>query len=132
MVVESGKIRELASAVGQMNDRLNLAKEDAKAAMDAVGAAGLNKQAFKLAMRLKDMDQAKARVFLDSFDACRDALDLDAQLDIEDAIEAAEKLDAMAARDGGATVTDSGGNVLAEFGKGDGIRKARGRARELN
>ena len=132
MIVEAGKIRELATAVEQIQERADLAREDVASAVAAAKAAGIDPKALKLALSIRKAKPAKAKVFLDSFDACRDALGLDDQLDIEDAIDAAEKLDAMAGPSGGATLTDGNGNVLAEFGKGEGIRKARGRARELN
>lgn len=130
MTASQDDIRKLATAAEQMAQRLELAKEDAKAAMDAIGAAGLNKQAFKLAMRLKDMDGVKAKSFLDTLDACRDALSIDAQLDLFEAPELSD--DEIEAGQRFAAEPASHADESLAAAVGSAIRKARGPARELN
>lgn len=127
-IVEAGKIRELEAAVERMQDRADEAKEDLKAAMDAVGAAGLNKAAFKSALKLKKLKPVDLKSWLNTFDAVRDAIGLDAQMDLEDAIEA---MAAPAGEDDSVTMT-VGGHTVDLTDAGRAIRKARGRSRELN
>lgn len=129
MIVPKGKIQQLATAVEQMQDRAELAREDVKAAMDAVGHAGLTKAAFKSVLKLRKLPPQKLGAWLRTFDAVRDALGLDAQGDLEDAIEATGKLDALAAEDGGAALKAETDATIVDFGKGKAIPKARGRAR---
>ncbi len=90
-MVDSGRIRELALALEQMQERASEAREDVKAATEAAKDAGLDPAAMKLCLRLKAGKSVKTNAFLNTFDLCRDALGLDGQLDIEDAIAADEQ-----------------------------------------
>lgn len=119
------KIRELAAAVEDRKLKADEAKEDLNSAFAAAKAKGLELGAFKSAMKLRKLDPVKLKAWLDTFDACRDALGLDAQQDLEDAIAALER---AAGEDGEIEIRDGDGKTLARFGKG--IRKARGRAAE--
>ncbi len=132
MVVEAGKIREFDRAVEADELRVQDAQENLKAAYNAAKYAGLRKDAFKAARKLRKLSNADRKHWLETFHSTIDALDLDAQLDIEDAIEAAGAIDDTLGPDDSATISDADGNVIAEFGKGSAIRKARGRHRGLN
>jgi uncharacterized protein (UPF0335 family) len=93
MMMDRENIRTMADRLEATTADVKERQEDVKAVTEAVGNAGCDKAAFKLAVKLRGLEPLKAKAFLDSFDACRDALDLDAQLDLIDAINETEAND---------------------------------------
>lgn len=61
-------------------------REGANAIAKAAEAEGHIAAAMRLALRIDKMKPGKKAAFLRSFDTCREALGLDAQIDLEDAI----------------------------------------------
>jgi hypothetical protein len=84
-----GDVKDCVRAYEEAMFRSDVHKEDAAAAIDALKANGIPPAAAKLAVRLKKQAQDKphkVRAFLKGLDHMVQSLDLDAQLDLEDAI----------------------------------------------
>lgn len=91
-VIAVDDVKRIAAAYETAMARAVLHKEDAQAAVDTAKALGIDPAAFKLGIKLKALAQrkpGKVRSFLKSLDEMVQGLDLDAQLDLEDAIKAA-------------------------------------------
>lgn len=122
-MIDQDTIKKLAAAVEHQAVRADEAKEDLNSAYAAAKAEGLDLAAFKASMKLRKLDPHKLQAWLDTFDRCREALGLDAQMDIEDALDpkarrAAEKLARMSRQDKiSMRVEDADGTVLTEIGK---------------
>jgi hypothetical protein len=114
-ILPFSKIRELAKALEDAQDQVAELSEVVKAAMDTIGEHRMVKSAFKLAVCLKNMDAAKQSDWLRTFDQVREALGLDDQLDLVDAIEADQ---AKAAHVDPRTVDSSLGAYLEQLAGG--------------
>jgi hypothetical protein len=85
--VNLNNIRDLDVKVDRLEVAAEGQKEDLKSMIDA-GCAALRicKDAFKSARKLRKLKPGDMKAWLDSFDACRDALGYDAQIDLLDQI----------------------------------------------
>ena len=90
-MIDKDSIKSLAGRYDRVQETIDEHKEDQKAIMGAVKAAQIEPAAFKSALKLQKLKPTKLKAWLDSFDACRDALGLDAQMDLEDTIRALDE-----------------------------------------
>jgi hypothetical protein len=87
-------IRTLVSAYDESDTRAVQAGEDRRAVVDAAKTQGLHPGGFASALKLRKLKPEKMQAWLRTFDRTRAALALDAQLDLEDAIDEADKKEA--------------------------------------
>lgn len=81
---------EVRHAVGKYKGQKSTVEEEQeelKAIADGMDRAGLNKDAVKLCIKLRDLDARHQSSFLRSLDRLREVFNLGAQYDLEDAIK---------------------------------------------
>jgi hypothetical protein len=85
-LMSKNAIIELTRKIDQQQDFCDGEKEGLKALYESVKGFEMRSDAFKSALKLRKMKPTAMTSWLHTFDAVRDALGLDAQLDLEDHI----------------------------------------------
>lgn len=88
---DSSTIIRMAAAVDVAQQGADEAKAELKATFLDAEVQGLHIGAFKSALKLRKLSPVEQRAWLDCFDACREALGLGAQTDVEDILPAEAK-----------------------------------------
>lgn len=83
-------IKEIVDKLDAKDGDIDELKADKKAVLEGAESIGLRKDALKSAMKLRKLEPAKLTSWFISFDRVVEALGLRAQLDLEQAIEAAD------------------------------------------
>lgn len=86
-------MEDIKGIVGKLDDKdetIDEHKADKKAILEGADAIGLRKDALKSAMRLRKLEPAKLTAWFITFDRVVEALGLRDQLDLEQAIDAAD------------------------------------------
>ena len=87
MLSSKDEILELTKKIDQQQSFYDGEKEGLKSIYDSLLGFEMRPDAFKSALKLRKMKPTAMQAWLDTFDAVRDALGLDAQLDLEDVID---------------------------------------------
>lgn len=77
-------IRRYSTRLDKQQDAVDGEKDSLKAIYEEVKRNGIRPDALRSARKLRRLKPADLRAWLTTFDACREALGLDAQMDIED------------------------------------------------
>ena len=90
-MLSKDEILELTKQIDQQKSFVEGEQEGLKSFYDSLLGFEMRPDAFRTALKLRNLKPGALTAWLHTFDAVRDALGLDAQLDLEDAIAAQEK-----------------------------------------
>lgn len=84
-------IRGIVGRLDATEEHIDDHKADKRAILEGAEAIGVRKDALKLAMKLRNLEPVKLTAWFVSFDRAVEALGLRSQLDLEQAIAAADE-----------------------------------------